>query len=99
MVDEPREETNIAHHAAEIEDLERESGTASRLFDIRTVIGGLFVLYGLLIGAAGIAPDASELEKAQGININLWTGLSMLVVGGLFILWLRLRPLQAPPKQ
>ena len=99
MVEEPREETDIAHHAAEIDDLERESGTASRLFDVRTVIGGLFVLYGLLIGAAGLAPDAAELEKAQGININLWTGLSMLVVGGLFLLWLRLRPLRAPSKE
>lgn len=99
MAETPREETEIAHHAAEIADLERQSGTASRLFDVRTVIGGLFIIYGLLIGAAGLSPDATELDKAQGININLWTGLSMLVVGGLFLLWLRLRPLQTPPQE
>ncbi|MDI2029969.1 hypothetical protein QFW96_15160 [Saccharopolyspora sp. TS4A08] len=99
MAENQPEETEIAHHAAEIADLERQSGTASRLFDVRTVIGGLFLIYGVLIGAAGIAPDAAELEKAQGININLWTGVSMLVVGGLFLLWLRLRPLQTPPKE
>ncbi|TDC87202.1 hypothetical protein E1161_26135 [Saccharopolyspora aridisoli] len=98
MDENPREETEIAHHAAEIDDLERKSGTASQLFDVRTVIGGLFLVYGLLIGAAGISPDAAELDKAQGININLWTGLSMLVVGALFILWLRLRPLRAPSR-
>ncbi|MEV4731528.1 hypothetical protein [Saccharopolyspora sp. NPDC049426] len=99
MAENPREETEIAHHAAEIDDLERKSGTASQLFDVRTVIGGLFLLYGVLISAAGISPDAAELDKAQGININLWTGVSMLVVGALFILWLRLRPLQPQSKE
>ncbi|RRO15671.1 hypothetical protein EIL87_16825 [Saccharopolyspora rhizosphaerae] len=96
MAENPHQDTEIAHHAAEIADLERQSGTASRLFDVRTVIGALFLVYGVLIGGAGLFPDAAELEKAQGVNINLWTGLSMLVVGGLFLLWLRLRPLRAP---
>jgi hypothetical protein len=80
---------------SEVGRLERESGTAARLFDVRTVIGGLFVVYGLLVGAAGIAPSAAALDKAQGVNINLWTGLGMLVLGLAFLLWLRLRPLGA----
>lgn len=80
---------------SEVGELERASGTAARLFDVRTVIGGLFVVYGLLIGAAGIAPSAAALDKAQGVNINLWTGLGMLVLGLGFLLWLRLRPLGA----
>ena len=80
---------------SEVGELERASGTAARLFDVRTVIGGLFVVYGLLVGAAGIAPSSAALDKAQGVNINLWTGLGMLVLGLAFLLWLRLRPLGA----
>ncbi|PRW63186.1 hypothetical protein [Actinopolyspora mortivallis] len=69
---------------------------AGKLFDVRTVIGGLFVVYGVLVGVAGLFPTEEGLAKAQGININLWTGLAMLVLGGLFLLWVRLRPLETP---
>lgn len=93
------EEPELAQRAAEVTELERESGTAARLFDVRTVIGGLFVVYGLLIGAAGLSPSAEALHKAQGVNINLWTGIAMLVLGVLFLLWLKLRPLSAPANQ
>lgn len=79
--------------AEDIEELERKSATASSLFDVRTVIGGLFLVYGVLIGGAGLFPTPEGLAKSQGININLWTGLSMLAVGGVFLLWQRLRPL------
>lgn len=80
---------------SEVTELERDSGTAARLFDVRTVIGGLFVIYGLLIGSAGIAPSEESLRKAQGVDINLWTGLGMLVLGLSFLLWLKMRPLGA----
>ncbi|WP_243788481.1 hypothetical protein [Saccharopolyspora gloriosae] len=94
---EPEPHGTPAEHAAEIAEQERKSGTAARLFDVRGVIGGLFVFYGLLIGAAGLFADESALAKAQGININLWTGLAMLLVGGFFLLWLKTRPLRADP--
>lgn len=80
---------------SEVDEAERESGTAARLFDVRTVIGGLFVVYGLLIGAAGIAPSEQSLAKSQGVAINLWTGLGMLAFGLAFLVWLKLRPLGA----
>jgi hypothetical protein len=83
-----------AGHVAEVAELERRSGSASKLFDVRTVIGGLFLVYGALIGSAGLSPSESELAKAQGININLWTGAAMLLVGALFVLWLKFRPIQ-----
>ncbi|MCX2733844.1 hypothetical protein OOZ19_26670 [Saccharopolyspora sp. NFXS83] len=98
--DRPERHGTPDEHAADIAELERKSGTAARLFDIRSVIGGLFVFYGLLIGAAGLFTDEDALAKAQGININLWTGLAMLLVGGFFLLWLKTRPLRAePPNQ
>jgi hypothetical protein len=80
----------------EVEELEEKSATAARLFDVRRIIGGLFVIYGILVTIAGITVSDEGLEKAQDININLWTGIAMLILGVLFLLWLRLRPLPAP---
>ncbi|MEV4280991.1 hypothetical protein [Actinoplanes xinjiangensis] len=64
----------------------------ARLFDVRRVIGGLFVVYGLIVTLIGVLDGPSELEKAQGVRINLWMGLGMLALGLLMLLWLRLNP-------
>ena len=71
------------------------TGTASaaaKLFDIRLMIGGLFTLYGVALTIYGFFTSQAELDKAAGININLWLGLGMLVLGLLFLLWRRLDP-------
>ncbi|GHE91680.1 hypothetical protein GCM10018785_67700 [Streptomyces longispororuber] len=81
----------------EVSELERKSATAARLFDIRRIIGGLFVVYGVLVTIAGITASDADLDKAEGININLWTGLGMLALGLFFLIWLRLRPAAPPP--
>ncbi|MBH1935389.1 hypothetical protein I5Q34_14085 [Streptomyces sp. AV19] len=75
----------------------REPGHRARPFDIRLVLGGLFTVYGVLVTAAGIAASDEDLAKAQGVNINLWTGLGLLALGGVFLLWLRWRP-GGPPR-
>ncbi|MCX5381962.1 hypothetical protein [Streptomyces sp. NBC_00083] len=80
----------------EVTELERKSASAARLFDIRRIIGGLFTLYGVIVTVAGVMASDADLKKAQGININLWTGLGMLALGVFFLTWLKLRPL-APP--
>jgi len=77
-------------------DEERRS-VAARLFDVRRVIGGLFVVYGVIVTIIGLLDTESELDKAQGVRINLWTGLGMLALGALFLLWQWLRPAEAPP--
>ncbi|MGO4423492.1 hypothetical protein AB4Z54_33610 [Streptomyces sp. MCAF7] len=69
--------------------------SAARLFDVRRIIGGLFVIYGIMVTLAGITVSDADLKKAENININLWTGVCMLVLGLLFLLWLRLRPAAA----
>ncbi|MFD9125074.1 hypothetical protein [Kitasatospora sp. NPDC059571] len=74
----------------------RTSATAARLFDIRRVIGGLFVLYGAVLTAVGTFDGPAAIAKAQGVRINLWTGLGMLALGAAFLLWLRLSPPEAP---
>ncbi|GLY06090.1 MULTISPECIES: hypothetical protein [Actinoplanes] len=66
-----------------------------RIFDVRGVIGGLFVVYGLIVTGIGLFDSPSELDKAEGIRINLWMGLGMLALGLLMLLWLRLNP---PPE-
>lgn len=70
---------------------------AAKLFDIRLMIGGLFVVYGVLLTVAGFFTSAAERAKAAGININLWLGLGMLALGLLFLLWRMLDPLGAKP--
>ncbi|WP_328910619.1 hypothetical protein OG230_14500 [Streptomyces sp. NBC_00234] len=80
----------------EVSALERKSATAARLFDIRRIIGGLFVLYGVIVTIAGLSPSEADLKKAQGVHINLWTGLAMLALGLFFLIWMKLRPAVAP---
>jgi hypothetical protein len=72
------------------------SASAARLFDVRRVIGGLFVLYGLVVGIVGLADSPGQLTKAQGVRINLWAGLAMLGFGALMLLWQWLAPAGAP---
>ncbi|MFF9124272.1 hypothetical protein ACF09J_13345 [Streptomyces sp. NPDC014889] len=82
----------------EVTDLESRSATAARIFDLRRIIGGLFVLYGVIVTVTGITDSQAAIDKAQGVNINLWTGLGMLVLGVFFLVWMKLRPV-APPEE
>jgi xanthine/uracil/vitamin C permease (AzgA family) len=66
---------------------------AANLFDLRRIIGGLFVLYGVVLTIVGLGDSDAEIEKAAGVHINLWAGLGMLALGALFIAWALLRPL------
>jgi hypothetical protein len=69
---------------------------AAKLFDLRVLIGGLFTFYGVVLIVAGIFANAAEIQKAAGININLWMGIGMLIIGLLFLLWWRLNPMRPP---
>ncbi len=64
----------------------------AKLFDLRTFIGVLFVIFGVLVTISGLAPTQAELDKAAGINLALWVGGMMLALGLLFLLWLLLSP-------
>jgi hypothetical protein len=71
-----------------------EHSSASRLFDLRYLIGGLMAVYGIVLIIAGFFDSQAEIDKAAGIRINLWMGLGMLALGLLFLLWARTRPLK-----
>jgi hypothetical protein len=77
----------------ESEAAEVDHGAARNLFDLRTIIGGLFTLYGLMLTVIGIFDSQAEVQKAAGVRINLWTGLGMLALGLVFLAWVKLRPL------
>jgi hypothetical protein len=73
---------------------------AAKLFDIRLMIGGLFIVYGVLLTGAGFFTSDKELAKAADLNINLWLGIGMLVLGVLFLVWRALNPQHiAPPDE
>jgi hypothetical protein len=80
---------------SEAEKAEQESraARAANLFDVRRFIGGLFLLYGLILFVLGLGASDAEVEKAAGVNVNLWSGLAMLVVAAIFIAWALARPL------
>jgi hypothetical protein len=57
--------------------------------DIRLPIGSMFSIFGLMLVLFGLFTNASDTlyTRSLGINVNLWTGLLMLVFGGLMLLF------------
>ncbi|NJP33039.1 hypothetical protein HCJ94_13830 [Micromonospora sp. HSS6-12] len=74
----------------------RRRSAAARLFDIRRVIGGLFVVYGVIVTVIGLFDGAAAVDKAQGVRINLWAGLGMLVFGVVMLVWQWRNPAEPP---
>lgn len=66
---------------------------AANTFDLRRILGGLFLLYGVILVIVGLTDGKAEIDKAGGVHINLLTGIGMLVLGGLFVAWGLWRPL------
>jgi xanthine/uracil/vitamin C permease (AzgA family) len=67
---------------------------AANRFDLRRIIGGVFLVYGLILTVVGIVGSDEVKNKAAGINVNLWTGLAMLVVGAMMVAWALMRPVE-----
>jgi hypothetical protein len=66
---------------------------AATLFDIRRIIGGLFLLYGIVLTVMGFGASDADIARAHGINVNLSVGIALLIIASLFIAWALLRPL------
>lgn len=79
--------------------IDEPHSAASKLFDIRLLIGALFVLYGVMLTIAGFFTSHKDRVKASNININLWLGIGMLVVGLLFLLWRTVNPVKIEPSE
>ena len=70
-------------------------GHRAGIFDIRNIIGALLAVDGVILLLVGIFGDPEE-DKTGGVNANLWAGLSLLVVGAVFLAWAKLRPVVVP---
>jgi prolipoprotein diacylglyceryltransferase len=68
---------------------------STRRLDIRRILGGLFLLYGIICTIVGIVHYDSDTKPTGGIHINLWTGIAMIIAGLLFFIWDRFAPVPA----
>ncbi|WP_067897019.1 hypothetical protein [Nocardia vaccinii] len=67
------------------------------LFDIRTIVGALLGIYGVILIVVGaVNHSAADLQRSGGWNTNLWSGIGMAVFSAGFLIWVRLRPTQVP---
>ncbi len=64
----------------------------AKLFDLRTFIGSLFVIFGIMVIIPGAVASQATIEKAAGIHLGLWVGGIMLAIGIIFSLWVLLSP-------
>lgn len=66
-------------------------------FDVRNFIAMLIGIYAVVLVLMGLfGTSAEDLERAGGLNINLWAGAGMAVVAAAFAVWARLRPVVVP---
>jgi hypothetical protein len=76
---------------------ELEAARQANRFDIRRIIGGVFLVYGLLLTIMGLVGSHHIKTKAAGINVDLWTGIGMLIFAVIMITWALTRPVQPEP--
>lgn len=67
----------------------RNRSKVARAMDIRTVIGVLLGLYGIILTITG-------LVKGSDAHADLVSGMCLLVAGAVFLVWVRLRPVKVP---
>ena len=62
--------------------------------DIKVPIGLMFTILGLLLAIFGLATGGNTemYERSLDININLWTGVPMLVLGILMLVTSKFKP-------
>jgi hypothetical protein len=58
----------------------------SHFLDLKIPLGGLLSFYGLILVLYGLFSGKKAYEKSLGINVNLFWGMLILVVGGILLL-------------
>jgi hypothetical protein len=69
------------------------------VFDVRTIIGALLTIYGVILLIAATQTTAAEKARVNGTNANLWVGLTLLIVGLLMLAWAIWKPLVVDEEQ
>jgi hypothetical protein len=88
-----------AQQAGLSDEEEAAAARAANRFDIRRLIGALFALYGLILLILGLVGSHHVKTKAAGINVDLWTGIGMLVFAALMIFWALSKPVMPEPAE
>ncbi|MGK2309646.1 hypothetical protein [Cutibacterium sp. V947] len=57
--------------------------------DVRTVIGDLLALYGVILTITG-------LVKGTDARADVWAGICLLITGAAFLMWVKVRPIKVP---
>ncbi len=78
---------------------EAEAARKANMFDIRRLIGGLFAIYGVILLVLGLVGSHTVKHKADNINIDLWSGIGILVFAVFMIAWAFLRPIAPEPEE
>jgi hypothetical protein len=78
---------------------EAAAARVANWFDVRRIIGGLFLLYGVVMIVTGIVGSHEVKTKAAGININLWTGIGMVIFAAVMLAWAFWRPVREEPPE
>ena len=73
-----------------------ETAHKAGLFDIRSIIGLLLGIYGVILVVTSFFTSDEPRAKADGANVNLWAGLGLVVASIVFLAWARLRPIVVP---
>lgn len=62
------------------------------MIDIKYPIGLMFLILGILLTIYGLGTmsDTAMYQKSAGINMNLWSGIGMMVFGGIMLLLIKL---------
>jgi hypothetical protein len=81
------------------EEEEIQAARVANRFDIRRLIGGLFIVYAVILIVLGAAGSHNIKTKAAGINVDLWTGIGMLIFGILMVVWALARPTVPEPPE
>lgn len=64
----------------------------AKLFDLRSFIGALMLIFGILVLIPGLMASQATIDKAAGLNLSLWEGGLMLALAVFFLGWVLLRP-------
>lgn len=79
---------------------EEHAARMANRFDIRRIIGGVFLVYGAVLVVLGIVGSHAVKTKAAGVDIDLWAGIGMLVLAAIMIAWALIAPTRPePPEQ
>ena len=64
--------------------------------DIKIPIGAMFTILGLLLAIFGLVTngDVALYERSLDINVNLWTGICMFVIGVLMLATAKFRSIK-----